>query len=143
MPSTSMSSTSADRLRLVLRANATFSLVGGVVALVAGSWLSEQLGIDHVVITRLLGAGLIIFAGDVLFVSRRPEPKLLTESALISTGDFIWVAATVVVLLTGILSTTGVIVATVVGLAVADFGASQLWFRSKALAPERTATLAA
>jgi hypothetical protein len=140
-----MSTTSASpshRLRLVLRANATFSLVGGIIALAAGSWVSETFGIDHVVITRLLGAGLIVFAGDVWFVSRRSEPKLLTETALVSTADFMWVAATVVVLLTGILSTAGIVVASLIGVAVADLGATQLWLRSRALTPAPTATLA-
>jgi hypothetical protein len=131
--STSTQTTPSDRLRLVLQANAAFSFVSGVVALVAGSWVSEQLGIDHVLITRLLGAGLIVFAGDVVFVSRRPELKLLTESALVSIADFTWVAGTAVVLLTGVLNTTGAVVATVIAVAVADFGTTQLWFRSKTL----------
>jgi hypothetical protein len=135
-------SSSSQRLRLVLRANAAFSLIGGLIAVAAGPWVSERLGIDHVAVTRLLGAGLIVFAGDVANVSRRTEPKLLRESALVSAADFTWVAATVVVLLTGILNTTGVVVASAIGLAVADFGMTQLWFRAKALAPRRAATLA-
>ena len=140
--STTPSSTSSQRLRVVLRANAAFSLLGGIIALTTGPWVSERFGIDHVLITRLLGAGLVVFAADVAFVSRRSEPKLLAETALVSAADFMWVAATVVVLLAGILSTVGVVVASVIGLAVADFGVTQLWFRSKALAPEPTATLA-
>ncbi|NIR36436.1 MAG: hypothetical protein GWN79_07495 [Actinobacteria bacterium] len=44
-------------------------------------------------------------------------------------------AATVVVLFTGILSTAGVLVAVVAGIAVADFAAAQLWLRADAATP--------
>ncbi len=131
------------RLRLVLKANAIFSFTSGAVALVAGSWISRELGIDDVVLTRLLGGGLILFAGAVMVISRLDEPRLRAESALVSIADFTWVIGTVVVLLTGWLNTTGNLVLAVVGLAVADFGATQLWYRARATpgpAGLRTAT---
>lgn len=132
-----------DRLRLVLRLNAATSLAGGAVAAVAAGWVSETLGIDHVAITRIVGIGLMLFAADVAFTSTRPEPKLLSEVRLVSAGDAIWVIATIVVLAAQILTTTGVVVAAVIGLAVADFGLTQMWMRSKAIrameGDERTA----
>ena len=133
---------STRRLRLVLRANAAFSLIGGLIAVTAGPWVSEQLGIDHVAITRLLGAGLIVFAGDVAFVSRRIEPKLRRETAYVSAADFGWVLATIVVLATGALNPTGVVVASAIGVVAADFGIAQLWLRRTAVTPQATATLA-
>jgi hypothetical protein len=127
--------TAVTRLRRVLTANAAFSLAGGFTALVAGSWVSAQLGIDHVVLTRLLGFGLVLFAADVLRISRLPEASLLGRAALVSAADAMWVLATIVVLATGVLSTTGAIVAAAVGLVVADAGATQLWLRRRATRP--------
>ena len=122
----------ADRLRTVLRINAATSLAGGLVAAVATGWVSETLGVDHLAITRIVGIGLILFAANVAYASTRPEPRLLAETRLISAGDAAWVLATIVVLASGILTTAGVVVASLVGLAVADLAIAQLWFRSKA-----------
>lgn len=122
-----------NRLRLVLRANATTSIAGGAIALIAGSWVSRELGIDHVALTRLLGAGLIGFALLVLGIARADERRLLSESLLVSIGDAAWVVGTIVVVAAGVLTTTGNIVAALVALAVADFGVTQLWFRSRAV----------
>lgn len=122
-----------NRLRLVLRANAATSIAGGAIALIAGSWVSRELGIDHVTLTRLLGAGLIGFALLVLGIAGSNERRLLSESLLVSMGDAAWVVGTIVVVTTGALTTTGNIVAALVALAVADFGVAQLWFRARAL----------
>ena len=45
-----MNETTVSRSRLVLRANAAFSTIGGLVAVVAAGWLSDVSGIDHVTI---------------------------------------------------------------------------------------------
>ena len=121
------------RLRLVLRLNATTSFVGGAIAAIAAAWVSETLGIGHVAITRLVGIGLMVFAADVAWISARDRDRLLSETRLVSAADAAWVVATIVVLATGILTTTGVIVAAVLGLGVADFGLTQLWLRKRAL----------
>lgn len=121
-----------SRLRLVLAANATTSLLGGLIALAAGPWLSATLGIDHVAVTRLLGAGLVLFGVDVAVVSRGPKRRLLPGALLVSIADAVWVVATIVVVATGVLTTTGIVVAVVIGLAVADFGVAQVWLRAKA-----------
>jgi len=126
--------TAINRLRLVLRANAATSITGGAIALFAGSWVSRELGIDHVVVTRLLGAGLIVFALQVLMLSRAKDDRVVAESLLISLADAAWVLGTVVVILSGVLSTTGNIVAGLIGLAVGDFGATQFWLRTRATA---------
>lgn len=122
-----------NRLRLVLRLNATTSLAGGLIAAIAAGRVSETLGIDHVGITRIVGLGLIVFAADIAYLSTRPDPKLLTETRLVSAADGAWVVATIVVLAAQILTGTGVLVAVVLGLGVADFAITQLWMRSKAL----------
>ncbi|MEM9135289.1 MAG: hypothetical protein AAF962_05220 [Actinomycetota bacterium] len=122
-----------NRLRLVLRLNAATSFAGGAIAAIAGPWVSDTLGIDHVLITRAVGIGLIAFAAYVLWTSYQGDDRLLAETRLISLGDASWVVATAVVLVAGLLTTWGVVVAVAVGLAVADFGAAQWWLRSRAL----------
>jgi uncharacterized membrane protein HdeD (DUF308 family) len=123
--------TALQRLRLVLAANAAFSVVGGAIALLAGSWVSRDLGIDHVALTRILGAGLVLFGVAVALVSRASERRMVPESLLISLADAAWVVGTVVVVASGVLTTSGNVVASLIALAVADFGVSQLWFRSR------------
>ena len=86
------------------------------------------------VVTRLLGAGLIVFALQVLMLSRATDDRVVAESLLISLADAGWVLGTVVVILSGVLSTTGNIVAGLIGLAVGDFGAAQFWLRTRATA---------
>ncbi|MDW3220542.1 MAG: hypothetical protein R8F63_18185 [Acidimicrobiales bacterium] len=127
--------TAIHRLRLVLATNAAFSVVGGVIALAAGSWVSRELGIDHVALTRLLGAGLVVFGIDVALAARTTEQRLLPAALAVSAADAAWVIGTVIVVAAGVLSTTGVIVAVVIGLAVADFGTAQAWLRAKATQP--------
>ncbi|MDG2028892.1 MAG: hypothetical protein P8J50_17470 [Acidimicrobiales bacterium] len=71
-------------------------------------------------------------------IARASEPRLLSEALLVSLGDAAWVLGTVVVVASGVLSTTGNVVAIVVGLAVADFGTAQFVFRPKALRADRS-----
>lgn len=121
---------STERLRLVLRLNAATSFTGGLLALVAGPWLSRGLGIDHVRATRLIGVALVVFAVVVALAARAPRPRLQRNAVIVSAADTAWVIATAVVVVTGALSTTGVWVAVVLAVAVADFAAAQLWLRS-------------
>ena len=123
--------TITNRSRLVLRANAAFSTVGGLIAVVAAGWLSDVSGIDHVAITRLGGIGLLLFAADVFRQSRLPEHKLPFALLQTSIADASWVIATVVVLALVDFTAWGVAGAIVIAAAVADFGAMQLWLRSK------------
>lgn len=123
--------TLTHRSRLVLRANAAFSTVGGLIAVVAAGWLSDVSGIDHVAITRLGGVGLLLFAADVYRQSRLPEHRLPFALLQTSIADVSWVVATAIVLALVDLTGWGVAGAIVIAVAVADFGATQLWLRSK------------
>ena len=120
------------RLRTVLRLNATTSGLGGLVALAAAPWVSETLGIDHVALTAVIGAGLIVFAAAVVWISTQSDDRLVTGAAAVSAADAGWVVATVAVLAFGWLTTAGVVVAVALGVVVADFALAQLWFRSAA-----------
>jgi len=132
-----------SKLRSVLKLNAAFSVLGGLAAVIAGPWVSERSGIDHVTLTRLAGLGLIIFAVDVAAVSRSDERRLVRDSLYVSVADFTWVAATIALLATVELTTVGVAAALLLALVVADFGGAQLWFRSKLVGSSKTAIVAA
>lgn len=116
----------AQRLRNTLRLNACTSSVGGLVCLVAGGWSSTLLGVGQVALVRLVGLGLILFAGAVAAVAGSPVTRLTRWAPLVSVADAIWVFATAVTVLAGWYSTAGIIVVSLVGLMVASFGVAQL-----------------
>ncbi|MEM9464480.1 MAG: hypothetical protein AAGA90_03865 [Actinomycetota bacterium] len=120
-----------SRARLVLRTNAAFSVVSGLIAVAAAGWVSDVSGIDHVLLTRIGGVGLLLFAADVVRQSRLPESKLPFALLQTSIADASWVVATAIVLALVDLTGWGVAGAIVIAIAVADFGAAQLWLRAK------------
>ena len=120
------------RLRMVLMTNAATSFAGGAVGLAAAPWLSEELGFDHVALTRIISIGLMVFALDVAMLARAGAERTASWSAAVSVGDFTWVAATIVLIASGTLTTAGVVVAIMLGLGVLDFGVLQLWFKGRA-----------
>lgn len=119
----------ARRLRAVLAVNATTSFACGVAGLVAAPYWSDTLGIDSTAWIRIVSAGLVLFAVDVALVAARAKAWLPGASLAISVGDLAWVAATGVALATVGFTTTGWILATVIGVGVLDFALLQLWFR--------------
>lgn len=137
-----MHDSTTSRARLVLRANAATSAVTGAIAVVAAGWLSDVAGIDHVVITRLAGVGLLLFAAEAFRLSTLPAPKLPAGLLQTSIGDIAWVLATPVVIALVDLSRAGTIGAIVIAMGVADFAIAQLWLRSKLVGQRVTATVA-
>ncbi|MDY7099990.1 MAG: hypothetical protein S0880_02270 [Actinomycetota bacterium] len=119
------------RLRTVLVANAITSGVAGLAGLVAADFWADTLGIDAVGVVRLVGLGLVLFAIDVAVVSRLGRDRLHRWTPAVSAADAAWVLATVAVLVAGVLEPAGVVLAVVVGLAVADFGLVQMWLRRR------------
>lgn len=118
-------------LPLVLEVNAATSLAAGAVGLIAGRWSADQLGLDTTTWVRLVGAGLIVFALAVAAASRLRGPDLARAARAISAADLAWVAATVAVVASGVLSTGGVVIALVMGLGVLDLGLAQLWLAGR------------
>jgi hypothetical protein len=118
------------RLRTVLGLNATSSLIGGLVALLAAGWTADTLGVDTTGWVRLIGAGLVVFALDVGLLARTSTATLRRWTPAVSAGDAAWVVATVVLLALGAFSGAGVVIAVALGLAVADFGLLQMRFRN-------------
>lgn len=123
--------TAERRLRTVLTANAATSVVAGLAGLAAADWWADTLGIDRPGLVQLVGIGLIVFAVDVAIVSRLGRAGLRRWTPLVSAADAAWVAATVVLLAAGAFEAAGVVVAALVGLAVADLGVAQMWLRRR------------
>ena len=119
----------SNRLRTVLSVNAATSFAAGVLGLAATEQLVDELGLQSTGWTRLVAAGLVVFAVDVVLGAR--SRHLRTTALLTSVADVAWVVATVVVLSTVDLTTPGQVVAVVMGVAVLDFALLQLWFRSR------------
>ena len=121
----------ARRLRTVLGLNAATSLAAGLAGLVAAPYWADTLGVDSTAWIRIVGAGLVIFAVDVALVAARATRWLAPATLAISIGDLAWVVGTAVALATVDFTTTGRIVATVMGVGVLDFALLQLWYRSR------------
>ncbi len=111
-------------LRRVLLGNAAFSLLGGAAALVVAGPLSDLFDISTWLM-RSIGAGLVMFAGDVLWVATRDSSTRARFARWVSAADATWVVATIAVIVLGLTSGRGAIVAAVVGLIVADFAIVQ------------------
>lgn len=131
---TTTPASAAQRLRAVLSVNATTSFVAGAAGLLATDRLVDGLGLQSAGWTRVVSAGLVLFALDVA-LGVRSSRYLANTALLTSVLDLAWVAATVVVLATVDLTGAGQAVAVVVGVAVLDFALLQLWLRSRCQNP--------
>ncbi|MCP3855220.1 MAG: hypothetical protein GY698_10865 [Actinomycetia bacterium] len=124
-------STPERRLRLVLAANATTSVGFGLVGAFATNPVAEHLGVDPVRVVRLVSIGLVLFGLDVALTARTSTERLTVGALLVSLADWVWVAATVVVLTLGLLSTEGAVIMGLIGLGVAGFAVLQLLLRRR------------
>ena len=122
-------------LRLALRANATSSGLFGLGGLIFADQVVDLLGTGTATVVRLIALGLLGFATFVLYVSFQPTSELRGESLLISVGDLVWVASSIVLIAMGLFSTAGTIAAAVIATLVLDFAVLQLWNRSKSTGP--------
>jgi hypothetical protein len=77
-------------LKKALTGNAVFSVVSGVVILLANRWLVKFLGLPEKVSLAILGVSLIVYAAILLFNARRPKIKL-TDAWVAVIMDAIWV----------------------------------------------------
>ena len=123
--------TDEARLRLVLTANALTSTVAGLAAAVAPAAVADLLGLGDELVVRVVGIALLVFAALTAWVARGPAARLGAGAAAVSVGDIAWVLATPVVLAATDLTTTGTVVALLIGLGVADFAGLQLLFRRR------------
>jgi hypothetical protein len=118
----------------VLRLNAGFSALTGLVALVAGGPVADLIGIGQVWLVRSTGAGLLGFAAAVALVAAAPRPALTHWSRLISVADLAWVVGTVGVVAAGWLASAGVVLLGLVAVVVLDLAIGQLLARNRLVA---------
>ena len=125
-----------SRARLALRANATFSTVTGVIAVVAAGWVSDRSGLEPTWLVRVVGVGLLLFAADLVRQSRLPEAKLPFALLQTSIADVGWIVATPIVIAAVDLTRSGTIGAIAIAAVVLDLALAQLWLRSKLVEPQ-------
>ena len=125
----SAASASAERavvLRRLLRANAVFSAVTGLVATIDAGQVADGLGIGQGWLVRAMGVGLLGFA-LMLTVAARQSPAMLRRvTPVISAADFGWVLGTAMVIGFGWLSDEGSLAMALVAVVVLVFGVAQL-----------------
>jgi hypothetical protein len=131
-PTTTASSVDERRLRWVLRANATTSVLVGSVALVAPSWLDDVLGTGHPGWVRAVGLVLLVIAVEVLLVARADRAGLISGTRLVVGADVAWVAATILTIALGWYGDGGAVVMGIAAIGVADFAIAQHVLRRRA-----------
>ncbi len=89
---------STTRLKRALLSNAAFSSISGFSMLVFSAPLSQLIGLSQPVPLRLIGAGLLLFAGSIIWTATRPSIPAKAVRAII-WQDWAWVAASAVVIL--------------------------------------------
>jgi hypothetical protein len=86
-------------LRWALLSNATFSATSAVLLLAFPAMVGEWLGVEASLVYRLIGAGLLLYALDLIHQATRP--RMATWHALVaSVGDFAWVVGSAALLIT-------------------------------------------
>lgn len=118
----------SDRvLRAALVANAGFSACTGSLLAADPGLVGHLLGIDGRALLRMLGVGLLLFAADLVHQATRPRISAL-RAWLASSGDLMWVGASVVLLAARShwFSSAGSVVVALVAVAVLGFGLWQL-----------------
>lgn len=126
---------SEQPLRRELLANAAFSTLSGGTFVLFGPAVADLIGIGIPLVYQIIGLGLLVFAGYVLWIATR---KTVDTFAVlqISLGDFLWVMGTLVVILLTLpsLHWGGLVAMLLVAAVVLRFGIGQLNGISKAYA---------
>lgn len=108
-------------LREVLLANAVFSEVSGALMLLVPGRIADWTGIPSPLAIAIIGAVLILYGFDIWYFCRG-EKHLRTVGIIAVIGDTAWVAATIIILASGLLPLTSVgkwvvaVIADIVGL---------------------------
>jgi Ca2+/Na+ antiporter len=114
-------------LRTALVANALFSALTGMALLVFGEPIAGWIGVGAPFVYRVLGGGLLVFAGLVGWIGTRRTVDTF-RAALISLADLLWVIGTVVLILSTLetVETHGIVALLLVATVVLFFGLRQL-----------------
>lgn len=120
-------------LRLALASNAAFSLTSALLMIFHPALVGEWLGINAPLVLQSVGAGLVIFAADLIYQATRY--RVVTWRALLaSSADFSWVIGSIILLfaLPQLFSPAGITLVLAVAGAVLVFGTWQLWAAGRA-----------
>jgi ribosome-associated toxin RatA of RatAB toxin-antitoxin module len=123
----------AQRLRNTLRLNAATSMIGGLVAAIAGGPVDRLLGTDRPDLVRLMGGGLVGFALGVLVVAGARIRRLTRWSAAVIVADVVWVIASAATIIAGAYSLSGDIAVIALATMVAVFAVRQTTTRARIL----------
>ena len=115
------------RQRTLLRVDAAVCALLGLPAAVAPAAVADLLGTDaSTTLVRVIGVALALYAVDLAVVSRlaaRWQGPVVLAAGI---GSLAWAAASVALVVAGAFSTTGAVLAVVVGTGVAELGVLQL-----------------
>ncbi len=116
-------------LKRVLQLNAVSCAVFGGIFAVAAPQASQFIGDPPVFLVQILGVGLLINAALLTWTSTRAQPDRM-QVLVFAMGDAVWVAATAVLLASGIWITTtfGIMLAIAVAVFVSACGVLQWRF---------------
>jgi hypothetical protein len=124
-----------SRLKAILAANAVSCVGFGVLFLAAPGPVTAFLGQPPapILLVTILGAGLIVNGLHLIYVATGPR-RSRAAVTYFSTGDFLWVAGTLALVLTGtwVNSPAGIAAALAVACAVGGFGLAQWRLRPTA-----------
>lgn len=95
------------RVRNLLRINAGFSAATGLVAALAPGRVARMLGIDSSGVVRVVGVALLAYAMDLLVAAALRRNRLVPLARVVAGADAAWVLGTVVVAMTGAVSSEG------------------------------------
>jgi hypothetical protein len=119
-------SAAEDALRTTLRLNAATSLLGGLAATAAAGPVDRLLGTREPGWVRVMGVGLLLFAGGVAATSGATVDRLARRTPFISAADATWVAASTATIAAGWYSVRGKAIVAAGAVGVAAFCARQL-----------------
>ena len=118
--------TNEQKLRTVLNANATFSLLSGLTLLLFTNTITQLFTIEEPLVFHVIGGGLLFFALTVYYQANRNtiNPK---QVMLIIYQDWAWVAGSAILLIGGFfaISTIGQLLIAGVAVLVGSFAILQ------------------
>lgn len=115
------------RQRTLLRVDAVLCAALGLPAAIAPGSVADLLGTDaSPTLVRVVGIALVLYALDLAVMSRLADRWQRPVVRAAGVGSLAWTAATVALVVAGAFSTTGAVLALVVGVLTAELGVLQL-----------------
>lgn len=97
---------SSQLLKKTLLANALFSDLCGFILLLGASTIAPLIGFNSPIILAVIGLGLMGYGAWLFLNARRAVPSL-AQAQIAVAADVAWVIGAAVVILLGVLNTTG------------------------------------